>query len=386
MKIGKILLTLAASGLFLAGCANKEAIITVNDEAITRAQYESLYGKAINNPQMKQMGIDISKNESNLMTLMIKDRIINELILKTLINQELKAKNIIVTDSEVEAEIVNIIDKMGSKEQLDEMLKQSGTSTSQFKKDLKFEMEVNKLVDSSSKVNITDKDTKDFYTQNKAQFVTPEMVKASHILINANKDEIKEAIVADDKAGKLSAAEIEAKVNEEIAKRKSKAQELLNTLKKDTSKFAELAKVNSQDSISAQNGGDLGFFRKSDMVPEFANAAFALQPGKLSEVVLSPFGFHIILVTDKTKAGVQTYEQVKNDIKAFMEQQARVQALQNLIDGLRNNAQIVFVDQQFSPENIQKEIRDKAAQNPMLQQQMMLEEQAKKEAEKKAQN
>lgn len=379
MKLGKLLLTLCASTVLLAGCASREAIITVNDEPITRGQYEAIYGKAINNPQMKQMGIDLSKNESNFMTLMIKDRIVNELIMKSLIDQELKAKNITVSDAEVEAQVVDLINKLGSKEQLDQMLKQSGTSSSQFKKDLKFEMEVNKLVESTAKVNISEKQIKDFYNQNKAQFINPEMVRASHILINANKDEIRETIVSGDKDGKLTAAQIDEQVKSEIGKRKAKALELQALVKKDSSTFAKVAKENSQDTVSAQKGGDLGFFRKADMVPEFANTAFALQPNTISEVIQTPYGFHIIMVTDKAKAGMQSYDKVKNDIKAFLEQQVKVQALQNLIDGLKNSAKIVFVDPSFNPENIQKEIKEKAAQNPMLQQQMQLEEQAKKE-------
>ena len=78
--------------------------------------------------------------------------------------------------------------------------------------------------------------------------------------------------------------------------------------------FATLAKEYSQDEYSAVNGGDLGFFEKGQMVPEFEAAAFGLKKGEVSEIVESQYGYHIIKVTDKVYKE-ETFDEAKSDIK-----------------------------------------------------------------------
>ncbi len=115
-----------------------------------------------------------------------------------------------------------------------------------------------------------------------SEFGSPEQVKASHILIKAD-----------------------AKNAEEVKQAEQKAQGILKEV--NSVDFATLAKKYSDDPGSKEKGGDLGFFSKDRMVPEFADAAFALQKGQISGLVKSPFGIHIIKVTDK-KAGTTTNE------------------------------------------------------------------------------
>ena len=76
-----------------------------------------------------------------------------------------------------------------------------------------------------------------------------------------------------------------------------------------------MLKKYSEDENSAKQGGDLGFFAKDRMVPEFAEAAFKAKPNTVTEPVQSQFGYHIIMVTDRRAAGVVPYEKAKSDIK-----------------------------------------------------------------------
>jgi peptidyl-prolyl cis-trans isomerase C len=83
--------------------------------------------------------------------------------------------------------------------------------------------------------------------------------------------------------------------------------------------FAALAKQYSKDPTAAQQGGDLGFFKKDEMVPEFANAAFALQPGQISpEPVHTQFGWHVILLVERRRAPAPTFEQARDELRQEM--------------------------------------------------------------------
>ncbi len=99
--------------------------------------------------------------------------------------------------------------------------------------------------------------------------------------------------------------------------------------------FAELAKQKSKDPAAA-DGGDLGYFTKDQMVPEFADAAFKLDKGQISEPVKTQFGWHIIKVEDKRKKPVPTYDQVKDQLATVVVQQSQA----DLVNKLRNQAKI----------------------------------------------
>ena len=141
-----------------------------------------------------------------------------------------------------------------------------------------------------SKISVSDADVAAYYEQNKARFSTPEERRARHILLDAEKDGV-------------SADEL-----------KAKAEKVLAELKANPSKFAELAKQYSIDTGSATQGGDLGFFSKGAMVPEFEQAVFSQKKGELSGLVKSQFGYHIIEVTDTRGGEVQTLDEVKAQI------------------------------------------------------------------------
>ncbi len=153
-------------------------------------------------------------------------------------------------------------------------------------------------------IKISDDEMKKFYDQNKDKFKTGDQIRASHILVKSEKE----------------------------------AQDVLAELKKGAS-FEELAKKYSKDA-SAAKGGDLGWFPKGAMVPAFEKAAFSLKEGEISGVVQTPFGFHIIKVTGKRPAGVRTFDEVKDQIKAALMPAKQQEALQQLQDNLKKDAKI----------------------------------------------
>ncbi|HTU99661.1 MAG TPA: peptidylprolyl isomerase [Luteitalea sp.] len=152
-------------------------------------------------------------------------------------------------------------------------------------------------------ITVPEQDIQRAYRSNIDQYTQAEQVRASHILLNTE--------------GK-NEAEVRAKAEGLLAQLKGGAD------------FAALAKANSQDAVSAAKGGDLDFFARGRMVPEFDAAAFSLPVGQLSDLVKSPFGFHIIKVTDKKAAEVQALETVRAQIteqQKFERAQTRVQEL-----------------------------------------------------------
>lgn len=363
MKTLKALTTMALSATLLCGCvsnAGKDAIMTINNEPITQVQYQKEFNEATKNPMLANMGIDLKNNPESPLHLMLKDRVVNELIIKNLLDQDIKKRKIKVSAEEIDNELRIIIDQIGSKEKFNEVLRQNGIKSTQFKEDIEKEIQIRKLIDDVKKVSISDNEAEKFYKANINSFKHPERVKASHILVAANKDEIRALIMADVSNQNLTSTQIDEKVRADLATKYDKAKKLLNEVKIDPTKFAQVAKENSDDPGSAQRGGDLGYFTREQMVEEFSKAAFSTKPSMISDIVVSPFGYHIIMVTDRQEAGTESFEKAKATIKSFLEQQEKINVLQKHIEKLRNEADIVFVDASYNPTNIQKQIKENA--------------------------
>ncbi|MGD0586887.1 MAG: peptidylprolyl isomerase, partial [Oryzomonas sp.] len=168
----------------------------------------------------------------------------------------------------------------------------------------------------SSKITVSEEESKKFYDQNIDKFHQDEKVRASHILCG-----------------------VDAKAS---AEEKKKARERAEKLRKelaDGADFAKLAKENSSCPSSKQ-GGDLGFFGRGQMVPPFEQAAFALKPGEISDVVETQFGYHIIKQTERTKADTVPFSVVRPKIEEYLKNQKVSAAVGDLVAELRKTAKI----------------------------------------------
>ena len=151
---------------------------------------------------------------------------------------------------------------------------------------------------------ITDANMKAFFDKNKNRYSQDE-VKASHVLLKT-----------------------EAEAKEVYTKAKAGED------------FEVLAKKYSKDPSAAQNMGDLGFFTRSRMVPQFADAAFAMKPGEISEPVKTPFGYHVIKVVEK-KAGKEVkFEEVKEQIRNDYQNES----INDLIATLKKSNKVTVFD------------------------------------------
>ncbi|OBZ14506.1 peptidylprolyl isomerase [Bacillus sp. FJAT-27264] len=230
------------------------AVATVNGENITKSQ---LYDKMVE-----------AGGPSTLQSL----------ITTTLVSQEAKKANITVTDADIAEELTDLKAQFGGEEAFNSALAQSGMTLDDLKKQMPLQVELRKILE--PQVKITDDEIKKYYDENKAHFNTEEEVRASHILV----------------------------------KTKEEADAVLKELK-DGKDFATVAKEKSTDTGSKDHGGDLNFFKRGDMVPEFADVAFKLKVGETSGAVKSQYGYHIIKVTDRKEAKNYTLDEKKDEIR-----------------------------------------------------------------------
>ncbi len=132
-------------------------------------------------------------------------------------------------------------------------------------------------------------------------------------------DEAIKARYERDIAGKPGEEEVRA--SHILVADEEKAKAIIAQLKGGAS-FAEVAKTNSTDPSAAQNNGDLGFFKKTDMLPEFSDAAFALQPGQITETpVKTRFGLHVIKLEERRTAPPAALDQVRDEIRQSLIQE-----------------------------------------------------------------
>jgi len=161
-----------------------------------------------------------------------------------------------------------------------------------------------------------------YYRRNLDQFEVKEQVKAAHILISVPKD-------AD---------------TETTRKRRELADELLKQLKNGAD-FSQMAKTHSDDKSNAAQGGELGTFGRGVMVKEFEDAVFALRPGQLSEIIQTPFGFHIAKVEDYIEPGVKPFVDVIDKVKAGLRlEKSRQLAYEKAMDAYNINRKTADLD------------------------------------------
>jgi len=220
--------------------------------------------------------------KSELYDLMVKQsgpQALDALISQKIVDLEAKKANISVTDNDIQTELEKYYDYYGGQEAFIQTLTSSGYTLEDVKKDMAVTVKIRKLLE--PRISVTDEEMKAYFEENKESLAQGKQVRASHILVDSL-----------DKA---------------------------NQLKKQLNggaDFAALAKENSNDTSTSQNGGELGFFGSGQMVKEFEDAAFALKTGQISEPVKTDYGYHIIKVEEIKEAQPANYEESKEKIRA----------------------------------------------------------------------
>ncbi|MGH9380678.1 MAG: peptidylprolyl isomerase [Thermoanaerobaculia bacterium] len=245
--------------------------------------------------------------------------VLDQLISTVLLYQESQAQGTTVSAEEVTQQVQAIEQQTGGGEQLDQRLAEQQMTREELRQGLKEDLAVNRFIEEkvAPAVTVSEQEAKSFYDENQQRMQRPEQAKARHILISAGRD-------ADE---------------EQKAAARTKAEGLLAQIREGAD-FAELAGANSEDPGSKERGGDLGWFSRGQMAEPFENAAFALEPGGTSEVVESPFGFHIIRLDEKRAAGTSPFEDARERIENYLKQRKLGEVLNRKVEELEQKAAI----------------------------------------------
>lgn len=280
----------------------------VNGENVTRADFDRL---------IKNMELGAGQNVPAERRDAILRRSLDQLITYTLLRQESRARKIEVTKAEVAARIAEMRKQFPSEARFRQALGERGMTVERLHEDARIDMVITKMMETevASLAPATDQEARDFYQKNPEKFEQPESVRASHILIPTQN--------ADEAAKKQLRTQVESVLK----------------MAKDGTDFARLAREYSKDGSAAQ-GGDLGYFPRGKMVPQFEQAAFALKVGEISGIVESQFGYHIIKLTDRKPAATVPFEQVSGQIVQFLTAQKKQERTEAFVTGLKKKARI----------------------------------------------
>lgn len=210
------------------------------------------------------------------------DFVLQQMIVEEIIRQKQEELGITVSDEQYEQFFNRLVAQLGGPQGIQQFLMESQMTIDQFNENLRFNLLVSELA--KSEVTVTDEEVQEFFEANKDRLGQREEVAASHILVDTEEE----------------------------------GEELLARLDEGAD-FAELAKEYSQDTQSGARGGELGFFGRGAMIPDFEEAAFALGVDEYG-LAQSEVGWHIIWVTDKKEARdaelTEVFDQIKDSLLA----------------------------------------------------------------------
>jgi peptidyl-prolyl cis-trans isomerase C len=304
--------------------ADSVAVI-VNGFGVTEAELQEIIKPDLE--KMAQQGKQLPPAFAQALEKRLRQQAIDKIIVGRLLDEQVKEANIVITEEELASQITKVAAAQKPPLSLDEFktkLAEYGQDFDELKQQFRKRLAYMKVMEAqwAGKINITEEDAKKYYDENPTNFEVKEQVRASHILI------------------KTDTTDSEADPNQVKAEAKAKIQGLLEQIKGGAD-FAELAKANS-DCPSAARGGDLDFFPRGKMVPPFEKAAFELEVGKVSDIVETRFGYHIIKVTDHKDASTTSFEQAKNSLIIQLTQQKQAEIANKYIESLKAAANIVY--------------------------------------------
>ncbi len=292
--------------------ALNDKVAVVNGKVISKTEFDREMSRV--KQQFASQGRPLNGSQLS----QIKKEVLESLINRELLYQESKKKGIKVDKTAINNQLKELKKRFSNEAEYKNALSKANLSEAIIKSQIKTEMAIRELIDRqfSKKVTVSDEEAKSYYNNHLDSFKQPEQIRASHILIKV-----------DPQANELE---------------KEKARKRLIEIKERLQKgedFATLAKEFSQ-CPSGKNGGDLGYFKRGQMVKPFEEAAFALEPGEISDVVETRFGYHLIKVFEKKPTSTIAYVDIREKIKEFLKKEKTKKEVEQYIKNLKEKAKV----------------------------------------------
>lgn len=289
--------------------------IDVDGAKLTKEQLESEIKR-----KMEMIKKQVPANRRQQVRENVRKQVLTDFTVRTLLTNEINRLNISVNEKEMTDATERLKKSLPQGMTIEDLMKKNKINKEKMQEEIRFGIKINKLVlsQSSGKTKPSEKEISVFYQKNKDKFKMPESVHVRHILV-------------------ASAQGDNDKVKTE---KKAKAEDLRKQLLAGAN-FVELAKKSS-DCPSKESGGDLGVFRRGEMVKQFEDAAFTQELNAIGPVLETQFGYHIIQVLEKfAPQTVPLDDKMKANISAFIEQQKQQEIFDSIVKKLRAKANIV---------------------------------------------
>jgi peptidyl-prolyl cis-trans isomerase C len=315
-----VLLLLGVAMLVVAGCNPAEPVANVDSQARKVVTFE---GGDVTQGELDEFAEQSGVPKDDPQYQATVQQIMPQLVSIEIAKAYAQEHDITVSDKEVDQELAKLKEQVGdqarsagqdvsNQEAYEQALKQNNITEEQLREDIRENLPVQEVQERvTGEAEPSDEEIQNYYEKNKeAQFTTPEQRCVRHILFN--KDQ------------------------------KEKAEDIKQQLE-NGGDFAKLAKENSQDPGSAENGGDLGCLGKGETVPEFEQAAFGAEQGEIVGPVKTEFGYHILQVTDVKPEQTRSLQEVESQIRSQLATEKQSEAFNKWIEEQKKERDVKYL-------------------------------------------
>lgn len=258
----------------------------------------------------RQYNIDLGGADGAKQRAEIGRIVLDQMIDQRLIMQEARRRNALATDAQVDEQVANIKQNFSSEGEFQSALLQRNLTLANLRERLRTNITVRNLTTTVATVAVTDAEIEQYFREHRSESDRPEQVHVKHILL------------PDEAAARLVLARLRR-----------------------GEKFEDLARQYSKDPGSKDQGGDLGFISRGQVVAEFEQVAFALQPKQVSDIVKTQFGYHLIQLVERRAPHSANLAEVREQIRTQLIGRKQETAFQEWLKQVKGQAKITRADQ-----------------------------------------